>query len=58
MNFSTYNPDHYFNPTRDNVNNINDSLHRAPTGQNDGIKIFNNLLPPNHVRISEEKDKL
>jgi len=58
MNFSTDNPDHYFNPTRDNISNTNDSLHRAPTSQNDGIKIFNNLLSPSHVSISEDKDKL
>jgi hypothetical protein len=58
MIFSTDNPGNYFNPTRDKVNNTNDSLHRTPTSQNDGINIFNNLLPPSHIRISKEKDKL
>lgn len=57
MILSTHNPDQYFSPTRDNVSNTNDSVHRAPTSQN-GIKIFNNLLPPSHASISEEKDKL
>jgi len=38
MNFSTDNPDYYFNPTRDNVNNTNDSLHRAPTSQMMALK--------------------
>jgi hypothetical protein len=34
------------------------SKEHLPTSQNDGIKIFNHLLLPSHISISEEKDKL